>query len=124
MVDVRADGEAHGKALVGVLTSRKDEGGKALAVFIKLDSPKAHVEIQDGNEGKSVDIVHNFLDGWKRKWASAKMAVEHAEVCNKVDLIVFLQDGKALCSPFRIVGALEDSNVTEAFDFGIEQGKK
>ena len=119
LIDVRADGETHGEALVGVLTPRKDEGGKVLAVFVKLDSPKAHVEIQDRNKGKSVDIVHNFLDGWKWKWASAKMAVEHAEVCNKLDLIVFLRDGKALCGPFGIIGAAsEDSNVTEAFDFG------
>ena len=115
----RADGEAHGEALVGVLTPKKDEGGKALAVFVELDRPKAHVEIQDGNEGKSINIAHNFLDGQKWKWASAEMVVEHAEVCNKLDLIVFLWNSKSLCSPFRIIGVVEDADVTEAFDFGL-----
>ena len=124
MVNVRADREAHCKALVGVLAPREDENGKAWAGFIEFDSLKAHVMVQDGNKGKSINIVHNLLDGWKREWALAKMVVAHTEVGNKSDLIVFLRDGESLCGPFRIIGALEDSNVTEAFNFSLEKGKK
>ena len=53
-----------------------------------------------------------------------KMAVEHTEVGNKSDLIVFLRDGESLCSPFRIIVVSEDSNVTEAVDLSLEKGKK
>ena len=91
MVNVGADGEAYCKALEGVLVPREDEGGKALAGFVEeFDSPKAHVKVQDGNKGKSLNIVHNVLDGWERKRASAKIVVEHMEVSNELDLIVFL----------------------------------
>ena len=52
------------------------------------------------------------------------MAVEHPEVGHEADLIVLLWDDKTLCGPFGIVGVLEDTNVTEAFDCGLEKGKK
>ena len=56
------------QGIVGVvLAPREDEGGKALAGFIEFSSPKAHVKVQDRDEGKYINIVHNLLDGWERE---------------------------------------------------------
>ena len=124
LIDVGADGETHGEALIGVLAPWKDEGGKALAVFIELDCPEAHVQVKNRDVGKSVDVAHDFLNGGKGKRASAKMAVEHVEVSHETDLVVLLGDGECLCRPFGVVGAAENSNVTKAFNFGLEEWEK
>ena len=52
------------------------------------------------------------------------MAVEHAEVSYETNLIVLLGDSKGLGSPFRIVGAAENTNFTEAVNFGLKEGQE
>ena len=52
------------------------------------------------------------------------MVVEHAEVSYEMNLIVLLGDGEGLGSPFRIVGVVENTNLKEAVNFGLEEGQE
>jgi hypothetical protein len=33
-----------------------------LTFFVEEDCPESHVEVEDGNEGKSINCTHNFLN--------------------------------------------------------------
>ena len=92
-----------------------------LTCFIQLNCSEANVEVKNGYKGESINSVHDFLNGSKRKGAAMEMFVQHAEISDEANLVVFLRHCKTLCGPLRIVVLAEDSDFTEAVDLCLEK---